>query len=129
MPHHLLRDRHIIVDLPIMHLELEPDEIRQDRRGARLRFYRGCSLARFGDDDGQTLGRDWLKVSRLPHGSELRGERVKEVDGQRERQPVSGDLTYGTILGPAGEMGVSSELLCVDENEEGGTTFPYRACQ
>jgi hypothetical protein len=29
-----------MIDLPIIHLELEPHEIGQDRRGARLRFYR-----------------------------------------------------------------------------------------
>lgn len=80
MPHHLLRDRHIIVDLPIMHLELEPDEIRQDRRAARLRFYWGCALASFGDDDWQTVGMDWLKISRLANRIELRGKIGKEVD-------------------------------------------------
>lgn len=37
----------------------------------------------------------------------------------RERLSVFGDLTYGTILGPVGEMGVSSKLLCVDEDGEG----------
>ena len=74
MPHHLLRDRHIIVDLPVMHLELEPDEIRQDRRAARLRFYRGCTLAGFGSDDWEAVGGDWLRVSRSLHG-----ERIGEV--------------------------------------------------
>ena len=63
MPHHLLRDRYIVVNLPVVHLELEPDEVGQNRRAARLRFYRGCTLAGFGDDDWEAVGRDWSRVS------------------------------------------------------------------
>lgn len=55
MPHHLLRDRHVIVYLPIVHLELEPDEVGQDGRAARLRFDGGCALAWFGADDGEAV--------------------------------------------------------------------------
>lgn len=36
MPHHILRDRDIVVHLPIMHLELQSHEVRQDRRRALL---------------------------------------------------------------------------------------------
>ena len=62
MPHHLLRDRHVIVYLPIVHLELEPDEVGQDGRAARLRFYRGgCALAWFGADDGEAVWWGWRK--------------------------------------------------------------------
>ena len=64
VPHHIFRDRYIIIDLPIMHLELEPDEIGQDRRAARLRLYRGCTLAGFGDD-GETIGTDWVSIRNL----------------------------------------------------------------
>lgn len=39
-----------------MHLELEPDEMGQDRRAARLRFYGGGALAWFGADDGEAVG-------------------------------------------------------------------------
>ena len=63
MPHHLLRDRYIGVNLPIVHLELEPDEVGQNRRAARLRFYRGCTLAGFRGDDGEAVGRNWARVS------------------------------------------------------------------
>ena len=63
MPHHLLCDRYIGVNLPVVHLELEPDEVGQNRRAARLRFYRGCTLAGFGGDDGEAVGRDWARVS------------------------------------------------------------------
>ena len=63
MPHHLLRDRYISVDLPIVHLELEPDEVGQNCRAARLRSYRDCTLAGFGDDDGEAVGRHWARVS------------------------------------------------------------------
>lgn len=58
MPHHLLRDRHFIVDLPVVHLEPEPDEIGQDRRAARLRFDGGRALAWFRGHDGEAGGRD-----------------------------------------------------------------------
>lgn len=37
MSHHILRDRDIVVHLSIMHLELQPHEVRQDRRRALLR--------------------------------------------------------------------------------------------
>ena len=63
MPHHLLRDRYIGVDLPVVHLEFEPDEVGQNRRAARLRFYRGYTLAGFGGDDGEAAGRDLATVS------------------------------------------------------------------
>ena len=46
-----------------MHLKLEPDEVGQDRRAARLRFDWGCTLARFGGDDGKARVSDWLRVS------------------------------------------------------------------
>ena len=38
---------------------------------------------------------------------------------------VFGDLTYGTMLGPAGGISVSSGLFCVDGQE--CATFPYRS--
>lgn len=41
-----------------MHLEFEPDEVGQDRRAARLRFDRGCTLAGFGGDDWEAVGRN-----------------------------------------------------------------------
>ena len=63
MPYHLLRDCNIIVYLPVVHLELEPDKIGQDRGAARLRFDWGCTLARFGGDYWEAGGRDWLRVS------------------------------------------------------------------
>ena len=63
MPHHLFRDRYIGVNLPVVHLELEPDEVGQNCRAARLRFYRGCTLARFGGDDGEAVSRDWVRIS------------------------------------------------------------------
>ncbi len=52
MPHHLLRDRHIVVYLPVVYLKFEPDEIGQNGGAACLRFDWGCSLAGFGGDDG-----------------------------------------------------------------------------
>ena len=63
MPHHLLRDRYIGVNLPVVHLEFEPDEVGQNRRAARLRFYWGCPLAGFGVDDGEAVGKDWARIS------------------------------------------------------------------
>ena len=39
------RNGHIMIYLPIMHLKLEPDEIRQDGGAARLRFDWDCTLA------------------------------------------------------------------------------------
>ena len=56
MPYHLLRDRHFVIYLPIVHLELEPDEVGQDRRAARLRFDWGCAFTGFGHDDGKAVG-------------------------------------------------------------------------
>ena len=63
MPNHLLRDRHIIVNLPIVHLELEPDEVGQDRRAAGLRFDGARTLAGFRGDDGEAAIRDDQRVS------------------------------------------------------------------
>ena len=63
MPHHLLRDRYIDVNLPVVHLELKPDKVGQNRRAARLRFNRGYTLAGFGGDDREAIGRDGARVS------------------------------------------------------------------
>ena len=63
MSHHLLGDCYIVVNLPVVHLELEPDEVGQNRRAARLRFYWGCTLARFGGDDGEAVVREQVRVS------------------------------------------------------------------
>ena len=71
MPHHILRNRHIVVYLPIMHLKLEPDEIWQDGGAARLRFDRDCTLARFG-------GNDW--EARCGDGSEIRAASFWRTD-------------------------------------------------
>ena len=62
MPHHLLRDSNIIIYLPVVHLELEPDKIGQDRGAARLRFDWGCTLAGFRGDDWEAVGRNQLMV-------------------------------------------------------------------
>lgn len=48
MTHHVLRDNHIMIHLPIMDLELEPDEIRQDGCRTRLRLDRNNLLAHDG---------------------------------------------------------------------------------
>ncbi len=68
-----------MIHLPVMHLELEPDEMGQDRRGARLCFYRGGPLAWFGADDGEAVGEEgeyWgvgVVVEGLPMGRVVGG--------------------------------------------------------
>lgn len=52
-----------MVDLPVVHLELEPDEVGQYGRGARLRFDWGGPLAGFGLDDGEAVGGEGGRVS------------------------------------------------------------------
>lgn len=46
VPHHILRDRDVVVHLPVVHLELQPDEVGQDRGRALLRADRHDFLAR-----------------------------------------------------------------------------------
>jgi hypothetical protein len=53
MPDHILRDQELVVDLAVVHLKLEPDEVRQDRRVARLCTDGHYSLAGFRSDDGE----------------------------------------------------------------------------
>ena len=55
VPHHLLRYSYIMIYLPIVHLELEPDKVGQDRRASRLGFNGRSPLAWFGADDGETV--------------------------------------------------------------------------
>ena len=55
MSHHGLRDCHIVVHLPVMHLELESHEVWQNRCRARLGFDGGCTFASFGPDDGEAM--------------------------------------------------------------------------
>lgn len=50
--HHVLRDSDVVIDLPIVDLELQPHEVRQDGRRARLRLYRRRPLSRRAADDG-----------------------------------------------------------------------------
>lgn len=45
MAHHVLGDEHVVVDLAVVDLELEPDEVGQDGRRARLRADGGDFLA------------------------------------------------------------------------------------
>ena len=56
MAHHLFRNRHFIINLPVMHLELEPDEVGQDGRAACLRFNGRSILAGFWGDDWEPVG-------------------------------------------------------------------------
>ena len=56
MPHHILRDGHIMIDLAIVHLEFQPHEIGQDGRGACLGFDGCLAFAGFGAYDGKALG-------------------------------------------------------------------------
>lgn len=42
-PHHLLRNHNLVVILPIVNRELQPDEVRQDRRCSLLRPNRWCT--------------------------------------------------------------------------------------
>lgn len=55
MPNHILRDRHVMIDLPIMHLEFQAHKIRQDGCGAGLGFDGGCALAWWRSDDGEAV--------------------------------------------------------------------------
>ena len=58
MAHHIFRNRHIIVNLPVMHLELEPDEIGQNGRAACLRLDRWSIFAGLGGGDWEPVDRD-----------------------------------------------------------------------
>ena len=42
-PNHLLRNHNILINLPIVNLELQSHEVRQDRSAALLRLDRRCS--------------------------------------------------------------------------------------
>lgn len=55
MPYHRLRDRHINVVLPIVHLELQAHEIGQDGRGARLGLDWRLPFTGFCADDWETV--------------------------------------------------------------------------
>jgi hypothetical protein len=44
-----------MVHLPIVHLELQADKVRQYRCGAGLRFYRDELHADFGEDNWETV--------------------------------------------------------------------------
>ena len=61
MPHHILRDRHIMVDLPVIHLELQSYEIRQDGRAACLCFNRWRALAWSRANDIQATQLDLVR--------------------------------------------------------------------
>ena len=54
MPDHILRDRDIMIDLPVVHLELQPHEVGKDGGSAGLRANRRLPLAGFGAGDGET---------------------------------------------------------------------------
>ena len=52
---HVLGDLDLVVDLAVVHVELEPHEAGQDGRGPRLRLDRLHALAGPGPDDGETV--------------------------------------------------------------------------
>ena len=52
MSDHVLGNCHVVVDLAIVHLELESYEARQNGGGAGLRSNRNEFLARLGSNDG-----------------------------------------------------------------------------
>jgi hypothetical protein len=51
MPYHILCDGHIMINLPIVDLELQPYEVGQDGRGARLCLDGRRLLSGSGADD------------------------------------------------------------------------------
>ncbi len=55
MPHHILCNRHIMVDLPVVNLKFQAYEIRQDGGGASLCFDWGDLFASFRADDGEAV--------------------------------------------------------------------------
>ena len=70
MPHHLLRNRQIVVYLPIVNLKFESHEVRQDGCGTRLRFdWWGGFLAGFRTDDGKAVGREVKRSVTDPCGA------------------------------------------------------------
>jgi hypothetical protein len=56
MSHHIFGDRHIIVDLPIVHLELQPDKVGQYCRRSGLCLYWLGFLAWSCSDNGEPAG-------------------------------------------------------------------------
>lgn len=53
--HHILRDRHGVIHLPIVHLKRQPDKSGQNRRGARLRAHGGSVGALSWADDSEAV--------------------------------------------------------------------------
>ena len=64
VPYHILRDYYIIVDLPVVYLELQPHKIGQYCRCAGHGFDGRCSLARDGAHDRETGPEGNLDVSK-----------------------------------------------------------------
>lgn len=56
MAHHVLCNRHVVVDLAIVYLESQADEVGEDCSGAGFGLDGRCELARFGPHDWETVG-------------------------------------------------------------------------
>ena len=94
MPNHFLCDLHLVVNLPVVDLEPQSHEIRQDGGGAGLCFDRRSLLTWDGADDWKTVGnrkRSGRGPNRLVEGRQRMHNSIRE--GLRLR-------TYGTIWGP-----------------------------
>lgn len=70
MPHHIFRNCHIIVDLPIVHLELQSHKIWKYCRSAGHGFNGRCPLAKDGAHDRETGRGKGLDVS---NGASIEG--------------------------------------------------------
>jgi len=63
-PNHILRDRYIVVNLPIVHLEFEPNKVWQYRGSTGLRLY-----WRYPFTGLRSYDWEWDNVRALPDGS------------------------------------------------------------
>lgn len=102
MSHHILRDRDIVVHLPIMHLELQPHEVRQDRRRALLRPDGNHLLA-------LCIAHDWKPGLLVLVCAENAWVRLWEA--------------YGTMCGPASDW-VSEGSITANGRGNEEHTFP-----
>ena len=108
MSHHILGDGHVVVDLPVVHLELEPHEAGQDGGGARLRSDRRRRfLAGLGAYDGEAVACQTQRVrvgSICGKGVGVSDDRISEGSKEmmvREHRKRDGEWeardTYGTM--------------------------------
>lgn len=112
--HHLLGNGHVMVDLAIVHLELEANKVGQDGGRSRLSPDRRSFLSWLGPHD-----REPMQAMSRQSGSGGWGSKQVAGGFAASAEVKSGGYSYGTICGPSFEEQLARERWTMVDSDSG----------